>query len=96
MTTRQRIIQLESDILSNYGDEAYKSLTDDVYLENIPKELMDLRLSNDIRLRVLDLINFKNEDDVRFNDINEDEYLTDLVWLKDKLKLVFNKLNELK
>ena len=96
MSIRQRIIELESDILSNYGDEAYKTLTGDVYLNNIPKELMDLRLSNDIRLRVLDLINFKNEDDVRFNDINEDEYLTDLVWLKDKLKLVFNKLNELK
>lgn len=92
MSTRQRIVELESDILSNYGDEAYKALTGDVYLKNMPKELMDLRLSNNIRLRVLDIKGFKDEDDIRFNEVNEDEYLTDLVWLKDKLKLVFNRL----
>lgn len=92
MSIRKRIIQLESDILSNYGDEAYKSLTDDVYLENIPKELNDLRLSNNIRLRVLDIKGFKDEDDVRFNEINEDEYLANLEWLKEELRLVFDKL----
>lgn len=95
MNLRQNILDMTEFILINYSDEAYKEVSNDIYLEKLPHRLLELRNSKDVRFRVLDIIDFKNEDDVRFRQMTSEEmedYYSDLNWLKNELDLVFKNL----
>ena len=95
MDLRKNILDLTEFILINYSDEAYKEVSNDFKLDKVPRRLLELRNSNDIRFRVLDLIDFKDEDDVKFQQMTDKEledYYSDLKWLKNELDLVFKNL----
>jgi hypothetical protein len=92
MNLREKILDMTEFILINYSDTAYKEVSDDIYLEKLPHRLLELRNSKDVRFRVLDIIDFKDENDVRFSQMTDKEledYYSDLKWLKDELGLVF-------
>lgn len=95
MDLRKNIVDLTEFILTNYSDEAYKEVSDDINLDKVPVRLIALRNSNNVRFRVLDIIDFKNEDDIRFKQMTSkdlEDYYADLNWLKDELDLVFKNL----
>lgn len=95
MDLRKNIVDLTEFILTNYSDEAYKEVSDDINLDKVPARLIELRNSNNVRFRVLDIIDFKNEDDIRFKQMTSkdlEDYYADLNWLKDELDLVFKNL----
>ena len=83
--------QLQADILSHFGNTAYKSVSKDIYLRNIPSELYELWYSPD-EFSFIRLIDLNNIQYLSYTELLE--YYSQLVSLNTKLEVIFSNIEK--
>lgn len=87
----KKTINLQVDILSNFGNTAYQRISKDIPLENIPSELNELwYLSEEFSFGKLTYLN-----EIQYLSYTELlEYYSQLVSLNTKLEVIFSNIEK--